>query len=79
MRFASCAAASTEPYSIAAHGNYAPTFWDYATMIGSLGLFLFLFFLFLRYLPMISITEMRELLPRKQGGGGGHSIMENAP
>ncbi len=60
-------------------GRYAPTVWDYATMIGSLGLFLTLFFLFIRYLPMISITEMRELLPRKQGGGGGHSIMENAP
>ncbi|HJZ56489.1 MAG TPA: NrfD/PsrC family molybdoenzyme membrane anchor subunit [Gemmataceae bacterium] len=60
-------------------GRYSPTIWDYATMIGSLGLFLTLFFLFVRYLPMISITEMRELLPRKQGGGGGHSIMENAP
>ena len=36
-------------------------------------------FLFIRYLPMISITEMRELLHKKQGGGGGHSIMENAP
>src|SRR5579883_2163978 len=60
-------------------GLYAPTIWDYATMFGSLGLFLFLFFLFLRFLPMISITEMRELLPKKQGGGGGHSIMENAP
>jgi len=60
-------------------GRYAPTIWDYATMVGSLGLFFFLFFLFIRYLPMISITEMRELLPKKQGGGGGHSIMENAP
>jgi molybdopterin-containing oxidoreductase family membrane subunit len=60
-------------------GRYSPTIWDYATMFGSLGLFLTLFFLFIRYLPMISITEMRELLPRKQGGGGGHSIMENAP
>ena len=60
-------------------GNYAPTIWDYATMFGSLGLFLTLFFLFIRYLPMISITEMRELLPQTQGGGGGHSIMENAP
>ena len=60
-------------------GRYTPTLWDYATMAGSLGLFLFLFFLFIRFLPMISITEMRELLPKKQGGGGGHSIMENAP
>ena len=69
----------TREYIPAQWGHYAPTVWDYATMAGSLGLFLFMFFLFLRYLPMISITEMRELLPKKQGGGGGHSIMENAP
>jgi Ni/Fe-hydrogenase subunit HybB-like protein len=66
-------------YVPSAWGQYSPTMWDYATMIGSLGLFLTLFFLFIRYLPMISITEMRELLPRNQGGGGGHSLMENAP
>jgi Ni/Fe-hydrogenase subunit HybB-like protein len=60
-------------------GRYSPTFWDYATMFGSLGLFLTLFFLFIRYLPMISISETREMLPRNQGGGGAHSIMENAP
>jgi molybdopterin-containing oxidoreductase family membrane subunit len=69
----------TREYVPAQWGDYTPTIWDYATMAGSLGLFLFLFFLFLRFLPMISITEMRELLPKKQGGGGGHSIMENAP
>jgi Ni/Fe-hydrogenase subunit HybB-like protein len=60
-------------------GRYAPTIWDWATMIGSLGLFLTLFMLFLRFLPMISITEMKELLPKEQGGGDGHSILENAP
>ena len=60
-------------------GRYTPTIWDFATMAGSMGLFLFMFFLFIRFLPMISITEMRELLPKKQGGGGGHSIMENSP
>ena len=69
----------TRQYIPAGWGDYTPTIWDWATMAGSMGLFLFLFFLFLRYLPMISITEMRELLPKKQGGGGGHSIMENAP
>jgi molybdopterin-containing oxidoreductase family membrane subunit len=66
-------------YVPAAWGQYSPTLWDYATMIGSLGLFLTLFFLFIRYLPMISIAEIRESLPRNQGGGGGHSLMENAP
>jgi hypothetical protein len=44
-------------------GNYAPTFWDWSTFVGTLGLFLSLLFLFLRFLPMISITEMRAILP----------------
>jgi molybdopterin-containing oxidoreductase family membrane subunit len=42
---------------------YAGTIWDYATFFGSIGLFLSLMFLFVRFLPMISIFEMRTLLP----------------
>jgi Ni/Fe-hydrogenase subunit HybB-like protein len=45
-----------------AWGMYYPTIWDWATFIGSIGLFLSLLFLFIRFLPMISITEMRELV-----------------
>jgi Ni/Fe-hydrogenase subunit HybB-like protein len=44
-------------------GMYAPTFWDWATFIGTLGLFLTLFFLVIRFLPAISIFEMRTILP----------------
>jgi molybdopterin-containing oxidoreductase family membrane subunit len=44
-------------------GMYSPTFWDWATFFGSIGLFLSLLFLFVRFLPMISIAEMRALLP----------------
>ena len=43
-------------------GSYYPTFWDYATFAGTLGLFFTLLFLFIRFLPMISITEVRELV-----------------
>ena len=43
-------------------GMYSGTFWDWATYIGSIGLFLTLLFLFLRFLPMISIFEMRTLV-----------------
>jgi Ni/Fe-hydrogenase subunit HybB-like protein len=60
-------------------GRYEPTVWDWMLYIGTMGVFLFLFLLFLRFLPMISITEMREMLPRKGGGRDGHAIMENAP
>ena len=44
-------------------GIYTPTFWDWATFIGTMGLFLTLFFLFIRFLPAISIFEMRTLVP----------------
>jgi molybdopterin-containing oxidoreductase family membrane subunit len=44
-------------------GMYSPTIWDWATFVGSIGLFLTLLFLFVRFLPMISIAEMRMLLP----------------
>jgi molybdopterin-containing oxidoreductase family membrane subunit len=46
-----------------AWGMYLPTFWDWATFVGTIGLFLTLLFLFLRFLPMISIFEMRTILP----------------
>jgi molybdopterin-containing oxidoreductase family membrane subunit len=40
---------------------YVPTFWDFATLLGSIGLFVLLFLGFLRVLPAISIAEMRKL------------------
>jgi Ni/Fe-hydrogenase subunit HybB-like protein len=44
-------------------GRYSPTVWDFATYFGTIGLFLMLLLLFLRFMPMISIFEMRTLLP----------------
>ena len=44
-------------------GMYYPTVWDWSTFVGTIGLFLALLFLFLRFLPMISIFEMRTLVP----------------
>ncbi len=51
---------------------YVPTFWDWSTYIGTIGLFLTLFFLFIRFLPLISIFEMRELLHVEKGKEEGH-------
>ena len=50
-------------YMPSAWGMYSGTFWDVATFAGSVGLFLTLLFLFFRFLPMISIFEMRGLVP----------------
>jgi len=45
---------------------YAPTRWDFSMFFGTIGLFLSLVFLFVRFLPMISIFEMRTLVPEAE-------------
>ena len=47
-------------------GMYYPTRWDWMTFFGTIGLFLMSMFLFVRILPMISIFEMRTLLPEAE-------------
>ena len=49
-------------YLPSAWGMYSGTIVDYAVLAGSMGLFVCLLFLFIRFLPMISIFEMRELV-----------------
>jgi len=53
-------------------GMYHGTRWDWSMFLGSIGLFLFLLFLFVRFLPMISIFEMRTMLPEAQAHPEGH-------
>src|SRR5215203_3328757 len=52
----------------ASWGLYHGTIWDWGTFIGTMGLFLTLFFLFIRFLPTISIFEMRTIVPGSHGG-----------
>jgi molybdopterin-containing oxidoreductase family membrane subunit len=44
-------------------GMYWPTRWDWAVYLGTLGLFMTCIFLFVRVLPMITVFELRMLLP----------------
>ncbi len=44
-------------------GTYRATKWDYMTFVGTLGLFTTLFLLFVRFLPMIPMNEIRMILP----------------
>ena len=53
---------------------YYPTVWDFLTLFGTIGIFVTLIFIFVRILPLISIFEMRTLLPEatpKQAPEGG--------
>ena len=58
-------------------GMYYPTIWDYITLLGTIGFFLFCFLLFARFVPVISISEMRELV--HSTGGGAHPPTEFEP
>ncbi|HEY1921857.1 MAG TPA: NrfD/PsrC family molybdoenzyme membrane anchor subunit [Tepidisphaeraceae bacterium] len=48
-------------------GMYYPTKWDWATLFGTVGFFTLCFLLFVRLLPSISISEMRELVYEQSG------------
>jgi Ni/Fe-hydrogenase subunit HybB-like protein len=53
-------------------GMYHPTKWDWATYTGTIGFFIFMFYLFIRLLPMISIAEVKAMLPTKKAEAGAH-------
>ncbi|MBI2565417.1 MAG: polysulfide reductase NrfD [Candidatus Schekmanbacteria bacterium] len=42
---------------------FRPTFWDLSTFVGSFGLFLTMFCLFVRFLPMVAMAEVKAILP----------------
>ncbi len=52
-----------------AWGLYRPTLTEYGIMIGSFCLFFFLFVLFIKHLPSVSMTEMKETVV-----DGGHHV-----
>jgi molybdopterin-containing oxidoreductase family membrane subunit len=43
---------------------YSPTYVDVLTFVGSFGLFMTLFLLFCRYLPMVAMAEVKSVMPQ---------------
>jgi hypothetical protein len=62
-RFVIVVTSLTRDFLPSSWGRFSPTIWDLSTYFGTIGLFVLLLLLFLRFLPMISIFEMRTLLP----------------
>ncbi|MGH6838331.1 MAG: NrfD/PsrC family molybdoenzyme membrane anchor subunit [Methylocella sp.] len=52
-----------------AWGNFVPTIWDWATLFGTVGLFVSGILLAVRFVPAISMFEMRALLQRRSHEG----------
>jgi Ni/Fe-hydrogenase subunit HybB-like protein len=67
-RFVIVVTSLTRDFLPSSWGLYKGTIWDWATFFGTLGLFLTLFFLFIRILPAISIFEMRTMVPGSKPG-----------
>jgi Ni/Fe-hydrogenase subunit HybB-like protein len=65
-RFVFTTASLEHDYMPSYWGYYYPTFWDWACLAGTIGLFLTLFFLFLRFAPIVSIAEMREVIEEER-------------
>jgi len=65
-RFVIIVVSLSRDFLTSAWGMYYPTRWDWMTFFGTIGLFLTAMFLFVRILPMISIFEMRTLLPEAE-------------
>ncbi len=65
-RFIIIATSLHRDYLPSSWGMFHPTRWDIMTFVGTIGLFLALLFLFVRFLPMISIFEMRTILPQAE-------------
>jgi molybdopterin-containing oxidoreductase family membrane subunit len=55
------------PHLPSSWGIFHATFWDWATLAGTIGLFLSGILLSLRFLPAISMHEMRGLIAKQRG------------
>jgi Ni/Fe-hydrogenase subunit HybB-like protein len=58
------------PILPSAWGSFVPTFWDIATLLGTIGFFVWTILLLLRLIPAISMSELRVLVDRMKGEAG---------
>ena len=62
-RFVIVASSLHRDFLPASWDYYQATFWDFASLIGSFGLFFTMFCLFARFLPMVATAEVKTVLP----------------
>ncbi len=81
-RFVITVTSLSQDYLPSSWKYFNPTIYDVACFVGSIGLFMTLFLLFLRYMPMVAISEVKGVLPHANphhpdhahnGHGNGHS------
>ena len=76
-RFVIVATSLSSDFLPASWGYYKPTLIDVLTFVGSFGLFFTLFLLFVRFLPMVAMAEVKTVMP--QAHGVGHASFDYNP
>jgi Ni/Fe-hydrogenase subunit HybB-like protein len=76
-RFVIIVTSLAQDYMPSSWTYFKPTIWDVSTFLGTFGLFFTMFLLFIRYLPMISMAEIKGVMPAADphghaAKGGGH-------
>jgi molybdopterin-containing oxidoreductase family membrane subunit len=64
-RYQFVVSALSQDYIPSKWGFYGATFWDWAILLGSAGLVMSGFFLFIRFLPVVSMFEIREIIQQR--------------
>jgi molybdopterin-containing oxidoreductase family membrane subunit len=71
-RFVIVVSSLSRDYLPTSWGYYRPTIIDVLTFVGSFGLFFTLFLLFVRFLPMIGMAEVKGVMPQAHLDRPGH-------
>ncbi|HEY4242296.1 MAG TPA: NrfD/PsrC family molybdoenzyme membrane anchor subunit [Kofleriaceae bacterium] len=71
-RFVIIATSLARSFLPAQWSYYHPTRYDIGLFVGTIGMFLTLFMLFFRYLPVIAISEVKNADPASHAGKGAH-------
>ncbi|MCA9666284.1 MAG: polysulfide reductase NrfD [Myxococcales bacterium] len=71
-RFVIVASSLSRDFLPSSWDYFSPTIWDIAAFVGSFGLFFFMFSLFVRFLPMVSMAEVKTVLPKADPHHGHH-------
>jgi molybdopterin-containing oxidoreductase family membrane subunit len=62
-RFVIVITSLAQDFTPGAWGYFTPTWVDIGMLVGSFGLFMTLFLLFIRYLPVIAMAEIKAIMP----------------
>jgi molybdopterin-containing oxidoreductase family membrane subunit len=73
-RFVIIVTSLAQDFIPSAWAYFEPTWVDMGMLIGSFGLFMTLFLLFIRYLPVVAIAEIKAVMPEADPHGHGHDV-----